>query len=421
MKKIVTTLAALLIAVSVTAISAAATSFSPAYNDTYKMDASYEQQISTEHIKTMALATTTTTRNTWLSQHKANSNYLGNYCREMKKGEEILFSVEGLQNSEVEPNVAVINENVAKAEFLYKKDNQYFYKITAVGNSGDSTTMFSGFHKDYPVMQPVGGITIVDSYSIPKTIAPLSLPNGIKCSYSGTVDLNKDIELLQEVRDSQGRVITGNSGGTFFFTVNAPAGAVVSTGNSAVGTVSHPYGNTYTYNESVCDGSSTGIYVTVKGVRTQLFIIKNYNLHALYYNKSQEEFTDEFLALINNERAKKPYSLWENGSLVKISDSSPTAEKADYLMKAAAVRARELETSFSHVRPSGTTLALVNSFANHKVYHVSEVCLAGGTTPHSAFSAWMNSYMHMLILMGDDSYCGAAYYKGYFVALFSDT
>ena len=97
-------------------------------------------------------------------------------------------------------------------------------------------------------------------------------------------------------------------------------------------------------------------------------------------------------------------------------------------MKAAAVRAQELSVSYSHVRPSGLTLDLVNSYSDHKVYSVSEVGYGpAGTasTAKSAFTAWMNSDGHRVAMMTPEyvNY-GAAYYTTpsgarYFVALFS--
>lgn len=349
MKKFITTFAAVVIAASVTASAAAATAF--------------------------------------------HSNYSG--TQDIKKGTETVYSID----ASYKPEVATGNAKVATTKYWYTSGNRHFYKLNATGNVGASTGVYAGTK------------TSKSQIFVAKVASPTkaAAATNIKCSHSGTVDLNHT-SAYPEVNDSLNRTISGYSGGAFYFTVDAPAGTVVSLGNSAVGNLGHPYANVYSYSCNNSDGASTGVYAN--GV--QLFVIKNYSAPTVY-NKSQEEFADELLTLINNER-----SSLNKSSLVS----------ADYLMKAAAVRAQEMSVSYSHVRPSGTTLELVNSFADHKVYSVMEVGFGPASSvssASSAFTAWMNSDGHRVAML--DAYTtnyGAAYYTTpggdrYFVALFSNS
>lgn len=349
MKKFITTFAAVVIAASVTASAAAATAF--------------------------------------------HSNYSG--TQDIKKGTETVYSID----ASYKPEVATGNAKVATTKYWYTSGNRHFYKLNATGNVGASTGVYAG------TKASKSQIFVARVASPTKAAAPTS----IKCSHSGTVDLNHT-SAYPEVNDSLNRTISGYSAGSFYFTVDAPAGTVVSLGNSAVGNLGHPYANVYSYSCNNSDGASTGVYAN--GV--QLFVIKNYSAPTVY-NKSQEEFADELLTLINNERASLNKS-----SLVS----------ADYLMKAAAVRAQELSISYSHVRPSGLTLDLVNSYADHKVYSVAEIIYGPAytsSTAASAFTAWMNSEPHKLVMTsGNSYYYGTAYYttpggSRYFVALFSNS
>lgn len=311
-----------------------------------------------------------------------HSNYSG--TQDIKKGTETVYSID----ASYKPEVATGNAKVATTKFWYQSGNRYFYKLNATGNVGSSTGVYAGTK------------TSKSQIFVAKIASPTkaAAPTNIKCSLSGLVDLNTSVASYY--------------GGSLYFTVDAPAGFTVTTGNSAVGTVdkdgSDASGHTFGYHPVTSNGASTGVYVN--GV--QVFTVKNYSEPSAY-NKSQDEFADELLALINNERSSRGTS---------------TLSKADYLMKAAAVRAQELSVSYSHVRPSGLTLDLVNSFADHKVYSVSEVGYGPAGTDasaKSAFTAWMNSDGHRVAMMTPEyvNY-GAAYYTTpsgarYFVALFS--
>lgn len=315
--------------------------------------------------------------------------------REFPKGVPTPYSID----ASYKPEVVTGNAKVATTKYWYTSGNRYFYKLNATGNVGASTGVYAGTK------------TSKSQIFVAKVASPTqaAAPTSIKCSHSGTVDLNHT-SAYPEVNDSLNRTISGYSGGAFYFTVDAPAGTVVSLGNSAVGTLGHPYTNVYSYNGNNPDGASTGVYAN--GV--QLFVIKNYSTPSAY-NKSQDEFADELLTLINNERSKQ-----NETSLVSV----------DYLMKAAAVRAQELSVSYSHVRPSGLTIDLVNSYSDHKVYSVVENGYgpaSAASTSTSAFNAWMGSDLHRLSMLGEsDKYYGAAYYTTpsgarYFVALFSNS
>lgn len=314
-----------------------------------------------------------------------HSNYSG--TQDIKKGTETVYSID----ASYKPEVATGNAKVATTKYWYTSGNRHFYKLNATGNVGASTGVYAG------TKASKSQIFVAKVASPTKAAAPTH----IKCSLSGLVDLNTSVASYY--------------GGSLYFTVDAPAGFTVTTGNSAVGTVdkdgSDASGHTFGYHPATSNGASTGVYVN--GV--QVFVVKNYSDNNIAYNKSQEEFADELLTLINNERS---------------SEKETSLVSEDYLMKAAAVRAQELSVSYSHVRPSGLTLDLVNSYADHKVYSVSEVGYGPASTSStaaSAFTAWMNSEMHRLSMVGEsDKYYGAAYYttpggSRYFVALFSDS
>lgn len=314
-----------------------------------------------------------------------HSNYSG--TQDIKKGTETVYSID----ASYKPEVATGNAKVATTKYWYTSGNRHFYKLNATGNVGASTGVYAGTK------------TSKSQIFVAKVASPTkaAAPTNIKCSLSGLVDLNTSVASYY--------------GGSLYFTVDAPAGFTVTTGNSAVGTVdkdgSDASGHTFGYHPATSNGASTGVYVN--GV--QVFVVKNYSDNNIAYNKSQDEFADELLTLINNERASRG-----TNSLGVRSD----------LMKAAAVRAQEMSVSYSHVRPSGTTLELVNSFADHKVYSVMEVGfgpVSSVSSASSAFTAWMNSDGHRVAML--DAYTtnyGAAYYTTpsgarYFVALFSNS
>ena len=312
-----------------------------------------------------------------------HSNYSG--TQDIKKGTETVYSID----ASYKPEVATGNTKVATTKYWYSSGNRHFYKLHATGNVGSSTGVYAG------TKTSKSQIFVAKVASPTKAAAPVS---NIKCSLSGNIDLTN---------------APTYQGGSLSFTVDAPTGTTVSVGDSTVGVVTHIVGlgaNQYAYSPNTeKPGASTGVYANGQ----LLFTVKNYSFGAAY-NKSQDEFADELLTLINNERVSR-------GTL-------STAVKADYLMKAAAVRAQELSVSFSHVRPSGTTLALVNENSDHKVYAVTEIIafVQGNVNdcPSSAFSAWMNSDGHRAAMLAGYPYYGAAYYTTpegtrYFVALFS--
>lgn len=306
-----------------------------------------------------------------------HSNYSG--TQDIKKGTETVYSID----ASYQPEVATGNAKVATTKYWYSSGNRHFYKLHATGNVGSSTGVYAG------TKTSKSQIFVAKVAAPTKAATPVS---SIKCSLSGNI-------LMSNQKDYS----------ALHFTVDAPAGTTVTVGNPAVGTVYSRGGNEYGYSSNDFDGASTGVYANGQ----LLFTVKNYSFGAPY-NKSQDEFADELLNLINNERA---------------SHGTATLSVREDLMKAAAVRAQELSVSFSHVRPSGTTIALVNENSDHRVYSVAEIIAAipgevNGAT--SAFNVWMDSELHRLSMLGEsDRYYGAAYYTTpegtrYFVALFTD-
>lgn len=306
-----------------------------------------------------------------------HSNYSG--TQDIKKGTETVYSID----ASYQPEVATGNAKVATTKYWYSSGNRHFYKLHATGNVGSSTGVYAG------TKTSKSQIFVAKVASPTKAAAPVS---SIKCSLSGNI-------LMSNQKDYSG----------VDFTVDAPTGTTVTVGNTSVGRVTAMGGNKYVYVSNNFDGASTGVYANGQ----LLFTVKNYSFGAAY-NKSQDEFADELLALINNER---------------VSRGTATLSVREDLMKAAAVRAQELSVSYSHVRPSGLTLDLVNSFSDHKVYGVSEIIAdipgeVNGAT--SAFNEWRDSTSHRLVFSNSlEQYYGAAYYTTpegtrYFVALFTD-
>lgn len=306
-----------------------------------------------------------------------HSNYSG--TQDIKKGTETVYSID----ASYKPEVATGNAKVATTKYWYSSGNRHFYKLHATGNVGSSTGVYAG------TKTSKSQIFVAKVASPTKAAAPVS---SIKCSLSGNI-------LMSNQKDYSG----------VDFTVDAPTGTTVTVGNTSVGRVTAMGGNKYVYVSNNFDGASTGVYANGQ----LLFTVKNYSFGAAY-NKSQDEFADELLTLINKERVSR--------------GTTSTAVKVDYLMKAAAIRAQELSVSYSHVRPSGLTLDLVNRFSDHKVYAVAEIIAdipgeVNGAT--SAFNEWRDSAPHKIV-MDTPEYTnyGAAYYTTpegtrYFVALFS--
>lgn len=326
-----------------------------------------------------------------------HSNYSG--TQDIKKGTETVYSID----ASYQPEVATGNAKVATTKYWYSSGNRHFYKLHATGNVGSSTGVYAG------TKTSKSQIFVAKVASPTKAAAPVS---SIKCSLSGNIDLTN---------------APTYQGGSLSFTVDAPAGTTVSVGDSTVGVVTQLVGlgaNQYAYSPNTDKpGASTGVYANGQ----LLFTVKNYSFGAPY-NKSQDEFADELLALINAERDKHSDGVYVDGVLIP-RGTTPHAEKASYLMKAAAVRAQELDKSFSHVRPTGTTLTLVNENSDHKVYAVTEIIagISGNVNgSNAAFNMWMNSDGHRAAMLAGYPYYGAAYYTSsngtrYFVALFANS
>lgn len=326
-----------------------------------------------------------------------HSNYSG--TQDIKKGTETVYSID----ASYQPEVATGNAKVATTKYWYSSGNRHFYKLHATGNVGSSTGVYAG------TKTSKSQIFVAKVASPTKAAAPVS---SIKCSLSGNIDLTN---------------APTYQGGSLSFTVDAPAGTTVSVGDSTVGVVTHIVGlgaNQYAYSPNTeKPGASTGVYANGQ----LLFTVKNYSFGAAY-NKSQDEFADELLALINNERAKQEDLVYVKGVLVSRGTTTAPLTKMDYLMKSAAVRAQELAVNYSHGRPSGTTVDLINSYSSHHIYGYSEIiaCSSGSVNgPDSAFYMWENSAGHKAAMLdGSVSDYGAAYYTTpegtrYFVALFS--
>ena len=92
------------------------------------------------------------------------------------------------------------------------------------------------------------------------------------------------------------------------------------------------------------------------------------------------------------------------------------------LCEAAAIRAEELDTYFSHDRPDGTSCFTVFEEVGIKSYHAAGENIAMGYTDANAvMEGWMNSPGHRAnILSADYSRIGIARSGGAWVQLFLD-
>lgn len=85
------------------------------------------------------------------------------------------------------------------------------------------------------------------------------------------------------------------------------------------------------------------------------------------------DYESDIIKLVNNEREEAGFS---------------TLVRSDKLSDAAAIRAKEIATSFSHTRPDGSFWYTVSPYA------MGENIAKGYSTPKSVMEAWMNSEGH---------------------------
>ena len=128
-------------------------------------------------------------------------------------------------------------------------------------------------------------------------------------------------------------------------------------------------------------------------------------------NGSVSEFGEEVVRLVNQERSSR-------GLAPLQSDSS--------LRNAAAVRARELPSAFSHTRPDGSDCFTVLDELNISYRTAGENIAAGQTTPEAVVEGWMNSPGHRANILNENfTKIGVAYHTSssgwghYWVQLFT--
>ena len=98
-----------------------------------------------------------------------------------------------------------------------------------------------------------------------------------------------------------------------------------------------------------------------------------------YADSAAEEYALQVAAIVNRERAA-------NGlSALKFSDE---------LSNAALVRAQEIQTSFSHTRPAGTSCFTAMTERGITYRYAGENIAYGQRTPDEVMTAWMNSSGH---------------------------
>ena len=114
-------------------------------------------------------------------------------------------------------------------------------------------------------------------------------------------------------------------------------------------------------------------------------------------NVSSNTYVQQVVDLVNKERAKK--------GLSKLTLDTN-------LQKAAQIRAKEIETSFSHTRPNGSNFSTVLSEFNISYRGSGENIAWGQTSPEAVMNAWMNSSGHRAnILNSSFTKIGVGYYQ----------
>ena len=114
-------------------------------------------------------------------------------------------------------------------------------------------------------------------------------------------------------------------------------------------------------------------------------------------NVSSDTYLKQVVDLVNKERTK-------NGLSKLTLDTT--------LQKAAQVRAKEIETSFSHTRPNGSNFSTVLSEFNISYRGSGENIAWGQTSPEAVMEAWMNSSGHRAnILNSSFTKIGVGYYQ----------
>lgn len=95
--------------------------------------------------------------------------------------------------------------------------------------------------------------------------------------------------------------------------------------------------------------------------------------------QSQDAFVNEVVRLVNEERQKS---------------GLPSLKVSEQAAKAAGVRANELEHSFSHTRPDGSSFSTALSQAGASYRGAGENIAYGQRTPEAVMESWMNSAGH---------------------------
>ena len=112
---------------------------------------------------------------------------------------------------------------------------------------------------------------------------------------------------------------------------------------------------------------------------------------------SQDAFANQVVKLVNEERAK--------AGLSPLSVNSKAAN-------AAQTRAREIEKSFSHTRPDGSSFNTALTEAGVSFRGAGENIAYGQTTPQQVMEGWMNSSGHRAnILNANYTSLGVGHYK----------
>ncbi len=124
---------------------------------------------------------------------------------------------------------------------------------------------------------------------------------------------------------------------------------------------------------------------------------------------SNDSFTAQVVQLVNQERAKAGLAPLQVDTRVET---------------AAAVRAQEIERSFSHTRPDGSSFDSALRQSGASFNGAGENIAYGQRTPEEVMKGWMNSQGHRANILGNYTSIGVGYHQnsagtGYWTQLFT--
>lgn len=114
-------------------------------------------------------------------------------------------------------------------------------------------------------------------------------------------------------------------------------------------------------------------------------------------DQSESSYAAQVIALVNQERAKEGLAALQYDAALE---------------KAANIRAKETEVSFSHTRPNGTSFSTVLQENGVSYHGTGENIAYGQQTPEEVMTGWMNSPGHRANIMNKNfTKIGVGFYE----------